>query len=108
MARNDFEWVMWISTGVHVVMMLAMFAIALTGWIRQRHIGYVVLATWAAVSGSWFVLARFWYPLMQSKVGGGANMQKFFMLTNLFSNVSMQGLLLIGLALLVFSPRRTP
>ena len=87
--------------------MAGVLVIVWIGWLRTRRAGYLVLAVWAiaAMAG----MAASYLPLLQVVMGktlNSDNTVRMMMWLNLFRTIVSSALLLTGLALLVFGPKR--
>ena len=77
------------------------------GWLRTRHVGYLILAAWSLVSMAG--MAASYLPAMQSWFGRSANSQvtqQLVMWINLLRTIVSSLLLLAGIGLLVFQQPR--
>ncbi len=110
MQSRPYELFSILSTAGHVVLCLLMLVVLIIGWRRYRHLAYLVLAMWAALSAFWFIAARLVYLLISRVVGalpGTSANVVWFMVSSLISTLTLNAILLAGLALLVFK-RETP
>ena len=91
---------------VHTLLMLAILVVVWIGWLRQRHMGFLLLVGWALVAlinvvGTWT-----WMPIAQNlmlKIFPGASSNYVLRgLPSVASSLLSTLLLLTGLAMLVF------
>ena len=109
MQSTDYQLIMWINVAnvaINVVLQIGALSIAIIGWRRHRHMGYLLLVAWAVASGTrWFFQVPILH-LMQRFVGkiGTVDLNRYWMISNMISSALMQCLLVAALALLVLRP----
>ena len=85
--------------------MAGVLVIVWLGWLRTRHIGYLVLAAWALASMAG--IAMTYFPTVATLAGKPAGYEVMIWL-HLIRVIVTSVLLLTGLGLLVFRDRPSP
>ena len=97
----------WLQVGLHGLLSLLVCAVFTVGWLRQRQLGFLILAAWAAVNATWALAQHFVMPVLivvGSRVG--FDQITMHMLVNLTSVAIMSVLMLAGASSLVFRGRK--
>lgn len=103
--RANYEFLFWIQTLIRCGLFVVVFIVLLAGWKRHRNFGYVILASWAAVSGTWSIASQLLMPTFRN-LSGTMKIDPVVMnvVTNTIAVCVLNLLLLFGLYWLVFKP----
>src|SRR5687767_13211156 len=102
-----YTWIFMASSLLHASLLVVIFVVVSIGWLRQRRVGFLVLATWTIVA--LFNLFGGW--IWSSFANGSQGIGKFFssvprhllvLVPGMVASFLSMVLLLAGLALLVF------